>query len=483
MSAVVAATRRAVRSRSRALITDNDRKILEQEGQQRLFVEVTNPRSVDEWVEVIRADLGRAVEGIIAAGKHLQEAKREVGRGNWLPLLERVGIEARTAQMLMTIAGHPVISNAKHCFAFPPSWGTLAQLARLDDEALEAAIKDGTVRPDMTRKDAMALLPSPEKRDAGPDPVADAGADPVADAVADAVAGADPVADADTAEPAPETREAFMARAAAVARSARYSGDVLDDAMADEAWNAAAAWQYLHRRLRDRHGVEPEPPAVDEEEGLVEDELTPSSIALDLSSVLDRVTELLREHPKQGDLIEAFTGHARTKDLRKAQKRIGKIAEFFTALQAGLATTKPKRGKSKEVEQETTLEKAIETAKEDMEDLMHEVREVVDSAEPPRDQTQRILTLGETADNLESLDWPDPPPALADLKVFYTVPSKVKSRADRAEVAASILEECVDELRDMPDTDERYKEAQAFAQELAAISGGIQDCEFPGMFG
>jgi hypothetical protein len=114
---------------------------------------------------------------------------------------------------------------------------------------------------------------------------------------------------------------------------------------------------------------------------------------------------------------------------------------------------------------------------------MHEVREVVDSAEPPRDQTQRILTLGETADNLESLDWPDPPPALADLKVFYTVPSKVKSRADRAEVAASILEECVDELRDIPDTDERYKEAQAFAQELDAISGGIQDCEFPGMFG
>jgi hypothetical protein len=267
MSAVAAATRRAVRSRSRALITDNDRKILEQEGQQRLFVEVTNPRSVDEWVEVIRADLGRAVEGIIAAGKHLQEAKREVGRGNWLPLLERVGIEARTAQMLMTIAGHPVISNAKHCFAFPPSWGTLAQLARLDDEALEAAIKDGTVRPDMTRKDAMALLPSPEKRDAGPDPVADAGADPVADAVADAVAGADPVADADTAEPAPETREAFMARAAAVARSARYSGDVLDDAMADEAWNAAAAWQYLYRRLRDRHGVEPEPPAVEEDGG------------------------------------------------------------------------------------------------------------------------------------------------------------------------------------------------------------------------
>jgi hypothetical protein len=194
---------------------------------------------------------------------------------------------------------------------------------------------------------------------------------------------------------------------------------------------------------------------------------------------------LLREH-KQGDLIEAFTGHARAKDLRRAQKRIGKMTEFFTTLQGGLVkdATKPKRGKSKEIERETTLEKAIETAKEEMEHLMHEVREVVENAaEYNLDQTPRNQTLSETADNLENLDWPDPSPALADLKVFYTVPNKVTSRAARADVAASILEECVDELRDIPEADERYKEAQVFAQELDEISGGIQDCEFPGAFG
>jgi hypothetical protein len=140
----------------------------------------TNPRSVDDWAEVISADIRRwheaVVEAVIATGRHLQEAKDQLDHGEWLPLLERIEIEARTAQMLMKIAGHPVISNANHGSHLPPSWRTLAELARLGDEALEAAIEDGTVRPDMTRMDATVLLPAPKKRaDADDADDADAG--------------------------------------------------------------------------------------------------------------------------------------------------------------------------------------------------------------------------------------------------------------------------------------------------------------------
>ena len=40
--------------------------------------DVTNRRTVGDWVQIIRADLHQSVESIIAAGRHLQEAKREL---------------------------------------------------------------------------------------------------------------------------------------------------------------------------------------------------------------------------------------------------------------------------------------------------------------------------------------------------------------------------------------------------------------------
>lgn len=47
-------------------------------------------RTADEWAEVIRADLGRAVEGIVAAGRNLVAAKAEVRHGEWLPMLKQI---------------------------------------------------------------------------------------------------------------------------------------------------------------------------------------------------------------------------------------------------------------------------------------------------------------------------------------------------------------------------------------------------------
>jgi hypothetical protein len=125
--------------------------------------EVTNRRTVDEWAKVIADDLNRAVEGIIAAGRHLKEAKAEVEHGEWLPLLERLKIGERAAQMLMRIAENEALANPNHWFGLPTSWRTLSELARLPPDILQARITDGTITPWFTREEAIALKKQTER--------------------------------------------------------------------------------------------------------------------------------------------------------------------------------------------------------------------------------------------------------------------------------------------------------------------------------
>jgi hypothetical protein len=47
----------------------------------------------------------------------------------------------RTAQKLMAISDNAVISNTSHVTHLPPSWDSLYQLSRLDEETLTTAIE------------------------------------------------------------------------------------------------------------------------------------------------------------------------------------------------------------------------------------------------------------------------------------------------------------------------------------------------------
>jgi hypothetical protein len=114
-------------------------------------------RTVEDWRRIIADDLSHAVAGIIAAGQHLREAKDEVEHGEWLPLLKTLKLGERTAQMLMKIAANEVLANPNHWFAFPMSWTTLHALATLDPKLLEAKIVDGTITPEIERRDVAAL--------------------------------------------------------------------------------------------------------------------------------------------------------------------------------------------------------------------------------------------------------------------------------------------------------------------------------------
>jgi hypothetical protein len=114
-------------------------------------------RSEAEWAEIIRDDLGRAVEGIIAAGKHLRQAKYQLTHGRFLPLLKSIGLHERTAERLMRIAANVVLANPTHGSKLPASMRTLYELSTLPVQLLEAKISDGTITPDIERKDVEQL--------------------------------------------------------------------------------------------------------------------------------------------------------------------------------------------------------------------------------------------------------------------------------------------------------------------------------------
>lgn len=141
-------------------------------------VEAEVVRTTPEWAALIQEDLHRAVEGVIAAGQHLIEAKSQVAHGQWLPLLEQIGISHDYAKRLMTISRNPAMSNGGNCHHFPSAFRALAELARLDPADVDAAIESGDITPDMTIANAKDLVGehprTPKPAAAQPAPLNDA---------------------------------------------------------------------------------------------------------------------------------------------------------------------------------------------------------------------------------------------------------------------------------------------------------------------
>jgi hypothetical protein len=53
----------------------------------------------------------------------------------------------------MQIAGDKRLTNVSPGKHLPPSWTTLYELTKLDDDTLERKLRDGTIYPGMRRKD------------------------------------------------------------------------------------------------------------------------------------------------------------------------------------------------------------------------------------------------------------------------------------------------------------------------------------------
>jgi Protein of unknown function (DUF3102) len=96
-----------------------------------------------------------SVTGILETGRRLIEAKDDLEHGEWQIMFERkeVAVGLKTAQRLMKISNDERLSKGAHVHLLPQSWGTLYELTKLPDDVFEAKIEDGTINPEMQRKD------------------------------------------------------------------------------------------------------------------------------------------------------------------------------------------------------------------------------------------------------------------------------------------------------------------------------------------
>jgi hypothetical protein len=116
-----------------------------------------------------RAALRKGVEGIIEAGRVLNEAKETLNHGqfsDWVVDVLKWGerrpgkseANLRKAEMFMYLARHPVIGDPRFFNAYPPSPRTLWELTQIrPKQRLRDLIANGTIHSGMTVEEAAAL--------------------------------------------------------------------------------------------------------------------------------------------------------------------------------------------------------------------------------------------------------------------------------------------------------------------------------------
>ena len=108
---------------------------------------------LDSYAAAITAAWYKTIEGIIEAGQLLNRAKAELGHGNFQTLFQdrKVPFGERTAQRLMAIAEHPILTNPTHASALPRSWTTLYALTALPERELEVMLVEGRINSETGR--------------------------------------------------------------------------------------------------------------------------------------------------------------------------------------------------------------------------------------------------------------------------------------------------------------------------------------------
>jgi Protein of unknown function (DUF3102) len=113
------------------------------------------------WTSRIAAAWQKGVEAILETGRLLIEAKAALKHGEFESMVQlKLPFNPGTAQRLMAVARHPVISNAAHAPLLPPSWMTLYELTKLSPETLLPKIEDGSITPKTERRDVIASSPT-----------------------------------------------------------------------------------------------------------------------------------------------------------------------------------------------------------------------------------------------------------------------------------------------------------------------------------
>jgi Protein of unknown function (DUF3102) len=109
-----------------------------------------------EWAARISAAWQKSVDSIIETGRLLLAAKADpkMQHGEWGTMVESdLPFNRHTAHKLIQIASDKRLTNVSQGKHLPPSWTTLYELTKLDDATFDQKLRDGSINPEMQRKD------------------------------------------------------------------------------------------------------------------------------------------------------------------------------------------------------------------------------------------------------------------------------------------------------------------------------------------
>lgn len=84
------------------------------------------------WAERIKACWRQSADAIIETGRLLQQAKDDLGHGQWLKMLDGISFHKRKAQRLMEIAADERFSNASILTLLPDEWTSCHALHKIE---------------------------------------------------------------------------------------------------------------------------------------------------------------------------------------------------------------------------------------------------------------------------------------------------------------------------------------------------------------
>lgn len=116
-----------------------------------------DPRTVDEYAEVIGTLFREAEERFVQIGTFLEEAKAKLQHGEFQELISsRLPFGPRAAQMMMA-AAKAIKSGMIPLDIVPPSYSVVYQITTLTDTERQQAVEEGVIRSDMRREDIAAF--------------------------------------------------------------------------------------------------------------------------------------------------------------------------------------------------------------------------------------------------------------------------------------------------------------------------------------
>jgi hypothetical protein len=116
-----------------------------------------DPRTVDDYAEVIGTLFREAEERFVQIGTFLEEAKAKLQHGEFQELISsRLPFGPRAAQMMMA-AEKAIKSGMIPLDIVPPSYSVVYQITTLTDTERQQAVEEGVIRSDMRREDIAAF--------------------------------------------------------------------------------------------------------------------------------------------------------------------------------------------------------------------------------------------------------------------------------------------------------------------------------------